>query len=497
MKKICLVLLGLSLAACSIQNFPQEEFRGVWVATVVNIDWPKSGADNVEQQKEDFLKILDTYEALHFNTLIVQVRTAGDALYPSKKAPWSRYLTGEEGQPKLGFEDPLKWMIASTHERGMQFHAWFNPYRATFDLDTTLLDANHDFYQKRDWMVKYGKKNYYNPGIPSVWKHLTEVVEEVVDQYAIDGVHFDDYFYPYKIPEAIFNDSLAYQQYATQNQSLGDWRRSNVDSLVENVHQMIQRKKPWVQFGISPFGVWKNKSTDPQGSETQAGQTTYEDLYADPLVWIENQWIDYIVPQAYWSMNHPKASHQKVTEWWASRSQNTLLFMGNGPYKIRNNADKAWNKKREIPEQLAMARAMKSVRGNVFFSAKSLMGQHNDVVKYLKKKVYRSPAKVPALEKTTKPLLRPKLINVREKKDIWEVKVIHKDSVPRYLSLFETDEGGTNTLLQQTYMGKDDFEGYFSLKKKAKFKKQELGIQVQNTMGAKSDTLLFYIKEFR
>ena len=171
---------------CGSLPTPQQEFRGVWVATVVNIDWPHSGNDNVPKQKADFLKLLDFYEDLNFNALIVQIRTAGDALYPSRLSPWSRFLTGTEGEPKEGFDDPVKWMIDQTHERGMQFHAWFNPYRATFDLDTTLLAPTHDFYQHRDWMIKYGKKYYYNPGIPEVWNHLTKVVEEVVVNYDVD-----------------------------------------------------------------------------------------------------------------------------------------------------------------------------------------------------------------------------------------------------------------------------------------------------------------------
>ncbi|MEM1258404.1 MAG: family 10 glycosylhydrolase [Bacteroidota bacterium] len=252
-------ILILAFTSCTGPKHLPNEFRGVWIASVVNIDWPKSGDDTVEKQKADFIKLLDFYEKLNFNTLIVQVRTAGDAFYPSELAPWSRFLSGKEGESKVGFDNSLQWMIDRTHGRGMQFHAWLNPYRATFDVDTTILSQSHDFYQHRNWMLKYGKKYYYNPGIPEVWKHLSKVVEEVVVNYDVDGIHFDDYFYPYKVSGETFSDSLTYAQFGLPNQNLGDWRRSNVDSLVKNVHQRIKAHKPWIQFGISPFGVWKNQ----------------------------------------------------------------------------------------------------------------------------------------------------------------------------------------------------------------------------------------------
>ena len=385
----------LFFASCSIFKpiqQPKTEFRGVWVATVVNIDWPKNGNDAVDKQKADYLKILDFYKDLNFNAAIVQIRTAGDAFYDSEYAPWSRFLTGKEGKGPNTENNLLKWMIDQAHLRGMEFHAWLNPYRATFDLKTDILSPTHDFNLHPEWMIKYGKKHYYNPGLPEVRKRLVDIMLEVTSNYDIDALHFDDYFYPYKIKDEIFQDSLTYAYHALQNQSLEDWRRSNIDSLVMNIHKTIKSKKPWVQFGISPFGVWKNNSTDPKGSDTRAGQTTYEDLYADPLTWMERGWIDYIVPQVYWSMELPVASHRKIVDWWANNTKNTNLYIGNGPYKIRNNSDKAWENKKELPKQLKLARSNKSVQGNVFFSAKSLINKHPDVVKILKRKFYGSPA---------------------------------------------------------------------------------------------------------
>ena len=234
-------------------------------------------------------------------------------------------------------------------------------------------------------MIKYGTKYYYNPGLPAVQSHLTNVITEVVQNYDIDAVHFDDYFYPYKIDKEIFDDKIAFESYGLKNQNIDDWRRSNVDSLMKKVHFAIKKEKKNVQFGISPFGVWRNKSKDSLGSDSQAGQTNYDDLYADPMVWMKNKWIDYIVPQLYWSLDYKKASHRKLMEWWNVNSENTNLYIGNGPYKINNDKDVAWKNKQQIPMQIELARQTKNVKGNVFFSAESLVNKNKDVVKLLKK----------------------------------------------------------------------------------------------------------------
>ncbi|WP_350285276.1 family 10 glycosylhydrolase [uncultured Croceitalea sp.] len=486
------ILLG-SCASLKYEKHPEQEFRGAWVATVVNIDWPKSSDDVVAKQKTDFLELLDFYEDLNFNALIVQVRTAGDAFYPSKLAPWSRFLSGTEGKPKPGFEDALAWMVERTHERGMQFHAWLNPYRATFDLDTTILAENHDFIKHRDWMVKYGKKYYYDPGIKGVQQHLTKVVEEVVENYAVDGIHFDDYFYPYKIAGEVFNDSLSYTQNKLPNQSLADWRRSNVDSLVKNVHEAIKTKKPWVRFGISPFGVWKNSTTDPSGSATKAGQTTYEDLFADPLLWMKHGWVDYMVPQAYWSMHYPVASHEIIARWWAKNSSNTNLYMGNGAYKIRNNADVAWNDKYEIPKQLAMARNISEIAGNVFFSAKSLVNAQDDIKKQLHKKFYRKKAMIPAMANNVDRTIAPPIVTSIERRGkTIECCISHFDSVPRFLTLYNLKREATTVnkeLLKKAYISMNQANSCITLDIKQERPKKHIGIVVEDAFGNQSQMI--------
>lgn len=394
-KQLSRALVALQPLNYSMPEMPRE-FRGVWIATVANIDWPISPDDPYAKQKQDFVAILDYYKTLNFNAVIVQVRAAGDAFYPSNLAPWSEYLTGKQGQAPATSENPLTWMINEVHARGMEFHAWLNPYRATMDLTTADLSPDHDYNLHRNWMVKYGTRYYYNPGLPEVKSHLLAVIKEIVANYDIDAVHFDDYFYPYKIPGQDFPDLATYNQYKKAGQSHDDWRRENVNGLIFALNQTIKQSKPWVQFGISPFGVWRNQDKDPKGSPTQAGQTNYDDLYADVLKWMQNDWIDYLIPQLYWSMDHPLASHRKLNDWWARNHFNTNIYIGNGPYKIRDDADQAWKNPREINNQISYTRTLPTIQGNAFFSAKSMKTKNQDVAQLLKNELYNEPALPPS-----------------------------------------------------------------------------------------------------
>ena len=399
MKNYKHVLLFISILLLSFWNGnaqelntnPKNEFRAVWIATVVNIDWPINSTDNVEKQKSDYIEILETYKKLNYNAVIVQIRSVGDAFYPSEFAPWSRFLTGKEGQSPKPYFDTLAWMISETHARGFEFHAWLNPYRATMNYNTSILSPQHDFFKHPEWMIKYGGKYYYNPALPEVQNHLIAVVEEVVSNYDIDAIHFDDYFYPYKIKGENFNDTESFKKYGNGN-SLEDWRRSNVNDFVKCISISIKNIKPWVQFGISPFGVWRNKSVDPRGSDTKSGQTNYDDLFADPIAWMEYKWIDYLVPQLYWSMDHPTASYSKLLRWWSENSTNVNVYIGNGSYKVNADSDKRWNNSKEIPNQIDYARSYKNIQGNAFFSAKSFLNKNQSVTKLLSENQYKYPA---------------------------------------------------------------------------------------------------------
>lgn len=396
----------------SMPEMPRE-FRGVWIATVANIDWPISGTDSWEKKKADFIKLLDYYKELNFNAVIVQVRAAGDAFYPSNYSPWSKYLTGKQGQAPQSPENPLTWMIKEAHDRGLEFHAWLNPYRATMDLKTEDLSPNHDYNQHREWMLKYGSKWYYDPGLPEVKNHLLAIIKEVVANYDIDAIHFDDYFYPYKEPRLDFPDKASYNKYKKSGQSIDDWRRQNVNDLIFALNNTIKATKPWVQFGISPFGVWRNQSKDPKGSPTQAGQTNYDDLYADVLLWMKNGWVDYMLPQLYWSMDHPLASYRKLADWWSNNSYNTNVYIGNGPYKVRSDSDKAWENPNEITQQINYTRTLPNIEGNAFFSAKSLFLKNQDVAKIVNDQVYDTPTLPPFFQpKSTSIIENPVVLSV-------------------------------------------------------------------------------------
>lgn len=392
--------VALKPLAYRMPDIPRE-FRGVWIATVANIDWPVSPDSPWEVQKREYIKLLDYYKNLNFNAVIVQIRTAGDAFYPSNYAPWSKYLTGKQGKAPATQENPLTWMIKEAHDRGLEFHAWLNPYRATMNLETSDLSPEHDFFKHRNWMLKYGTKWYYDPGLPEVKNHLLAIIQEVVTNYDIDAIHFDDYFYPYKEPKLEFPDKASYDKYKKPGQSRDDWRRQNVNDLILALSQTIKSQKPWVQFGISPFGVWRNQSKDPKGSPTQAGQTNYDDLYADVLLWMKNKWIDYLIPQLYWSMEHRLASHRKLADWWSNNSYGTNIYIGNGPYKIREDSDEAWKNPAELNTQVNYARTLPQIQGNAFFSAKSIYIKNQDIAQRLKNEVYDRPTLPPSFEPKT------------------------------------------------------------------------------------------------
>ncbi len=352
-------------------TIPQKdvEMRGVWIASVKNIDWPAHSNMSYEELKKSYIDILDFYEELNFNAVFVQLRTAGDALYPSQYAPWSRFLAGVEGQPLQ--QDIVPWLIEQSHRRGMEFHAWLNPYRATTSLDTLSLASNHVFYQHPECIVKYGPKYYLNPALPAVREHLLQVIDEVLE-YDVDGIHFDDYFYPYKIVGELFADSLEYSFRTDASLSIDDWRRDNINVFVQSCHALIDNKKSHVQFGISPFGVWRNKAQDVTGSDTRAGQTIYDDLYADSRAWIRHGWLDYIAPQLYWSMEYPPAGHRTLVDWWTRECPDLPLYIGLGAYKVQNNHDTTWNDLMHLPIQIDYSRKTNVVDGFIVFSAKSI-----------------------------------------------------------------------------------------------------------------------------
>lgn len=388
-----ILFCGISLSSYA-QHPPKRELRAAWIATVANIDWPSRPALSVNQQKAEYIRLLDMLKRVGMNAVVVQVRPAADAFYNSTLEPWSYWLTGEQGKPPVPFYDPLKFMIKEAHQRGMEFHAWFNPYRAVFNVHRPRIAPNNIVHLHPDWFVTYGPKKYFNPGLPEVRQYLVKVIRDVVKRYDIDAVQFDDYFYPYRIAGKAFPDYRTYQKYG-QNMNIGDWRRHNVDTVIQMLSKAIKQEKPWVKFGISPFGVWRNHDQDPEGSMTRAGQTNYDDLYADVLLWLKKGWIDYVCPQLYWDFNQPAAPYGVLLDWWAHHTYGRQLYIGQGLYRVGNSA--AWRDPNELPRQIKANRTYPQVKGSIYFSAsvfyKNPLG-FNDTLQY---DLYRYPAIPPTM----------------------------------------------------------------------------------------------------
>ncbi|RRN76812.1 glycoside hydrolase, partial [Pseudoxanthomonas sp. SGD-10] len=312
---IVLVFVTHSLLA---QNPPKREFRGVWVATVKNIDWPSKPGLHADIQKQELINIFDEHQKNGMNAIMFQVRPSADAFYANSEELWSAFIAGEQGKGPTPFYDPLAFAIEEAHKRGMELHAWFNPYRATNDDNEKLVSPDHITHQKPEWFFTYAKKKFFNPGLPEVRSYINKIIMNVVRNYDIDGVHFDDYFYPYPGKESI-PDTLTFEQHANGFTDIHDWRRNNVDLLIKEVADSIKSIKKHVKFGISPFGIWRNKKEDPRGSDTN-GMSGYSALYADVLKWTEKGWIDYVNPQVYFPFGYAPAAYEVLTDWWAVNS---------------------------------------------------------------------------------------------------------------------------------------------------------------------------------
>lgn len=389
-----MLLTGCMITSVYAQLPPKRELRAVWIATVENIDWPSRRGLSTEQQKQEFIDILDRQQRNGINAVVVQVRPVADALYSSAFEPWSEYLTGTQGQAPDPFYDPLEFMVAETHKRGMEFHAWFNPYRAVFNVRRSSVAPNHITRLRPQWFLTYDDRKYFDPGIPDVRVYVTQIISDVVKRYDIDAVHFDDYFYPYRVPGKEFPDNSSYRLYGGQ-MNREDWRRHNVDTIIQMLNIAIKAVKPWVKFGVSPFGVWRNRDRDPEGSYTRGGQTNYDDLYADVLKWLKNGWIDYVAPQLYWEHGHRLVAYEVLLNWWAQHAYGRHVYIGHGVYRINSNA--VWRNPNELPLQIAEARTLNTIQGSIFYSVKSFSGNPRGIEDSLHNHLYRYPALRPLM----------------------------------------------------------------------------------------------------
>jgi uncharacterized lipoprotein YddW (UPF0748 family) len=405
----CLVMF-LSITATAQ---PDYEFRGVWIATVDNIDWPQKGMVTPYSQKTEFIRQLDMHKRNGMNAVIVQVRPAADAFYPSPYEPWSQWLTGVQGRPPSPYYDPLGFMIEETHKRGMEFHAWLNPYRANFNIRNASISKNHITRKKPEWFLTYGDKKYFDPGNQQAQQFVVKVVQDIVKRYKVDAVHMDDYFYPYRIAGKEFPDAKSYRN-SGSSLSKDDWRRSNVDSIIRKLSIAIKQENPTCKFGISPFSVWRNKDMDPEGSDSQAGQTNYDDLYADILLWLREGWIDYVAPQLYLEIGHEKVAYEKMLDWWAKHSYGKHVYIGHGIYRSLERRSYAWKKPEELPNQIKMLRLYPNIQGSIYFSSKTFDSNPNGWNDSLRNNYYKNPALIPPMDWLYEAIPeRPDSMNVR------------------------------------------------------------------------------------
>ena len=372
---------------------PKREFRGVWVATVENIDWPSRQGLPADRQKEELLRILDEHQQSNINAIMFQIRPATDALYAKSREPWSKYLSGRQGVAPYPYYDPLEFAVNEAHKRGIELHAWFNPYRAAMSLSSASVAENHPTKQHPEWFFSYAGKKLFNPGIPAVRQYIIQVIMDVVRNYDIDGVHFDDYFYPYPENGQTIPDAAEYHLYGQGFSTIADWRRNNVDLLIKDLSDSIHAAKKYVKFGISPFGIWKNKSQDPEGSETN-GLSGYSTLYGDARKWVSEGWIDYVNPQVYFPFNYKAAAYEKLVDWWSNNAFGRHLYIGQAAYRA-NERRPGWNDWRQLPDQVRYLRQNPRVQGSVFFSSKSLTNNLAGFQDSLRTEFYRTPALQP------------------------------------------------------------------------------------------------------
>jgi len=392
--RIVSLLAGCILSALASFAQPKAEFRGVWVATVDNIDWPLRGDYNSSNQKAAFINLLDMHQRNGMNAIIMQIRPAADAFYPSPYEPWSEWLTGKQGRPPAPYYDPLQFMIEETHKRGMEFHAWCNPYRAEFSIGRSSIAPTHITRIHPEWFLPYGTVRLFDPGNKDAQQYVVQVIRDIVRRYPVDAIHFDDYFYPYRIAGKEFPDTASFRKYGN-GMKKDDWRRSNTDSIILAISKAIKEENQYCRFGISPFGVWRNADKDSMGSNTQAGQTNYDDLYADILLWLRQGWIDYVAPQLYWEFEHSHAPYGPLLDWWNKHTYGKHCYIGLGMFRAGSNAN--WRQKDELPRMIREMRNMPNIQGAIYFSSKSFERNPNGWNDSLRFNYYKYPAIVPPM----------------------------------------------------------------------------------------------------
>ena len=357
--------------------YPKREFRAAWIQSVNG----QFRGMPTEKLKQNLIGQLNSLQKAGINAIIFQVRPEADALYASRLEPWSRFLTGVQGKAPEPYWDPMQFMIDECHKRGMEFHAWINPYRTKTTLKSELA-PNHVYNIHPEWFVTYCDQLYFDPALPESRRHICMVVSDIVSRYDVDAIHMDDYFYPYPIKGKDFPDDASFARFGGGFSNKGDWRRSNVNVLIKKLHETIREIKPWVKFGVSPFGIYRNESSDPLGSKTK-GLQNYDDLYADVLLWAREGWIDYNIPQIYWHIGHPVADYETLVKWWARNTENRPLFIGQSVMNTVQNADPKNPSINQLPRKMALQRAYQTIGGSCQWPASAVVenaGKYRDAL---------------------------------------------------------------------------------------------------------------------
>lgn len=390
LKHIILSFTLLLLASCaSVPNlevsYPKREFRGAWIQAV---NGQFTGMSE-QRMKEYLTEMLDNLQKVHVNAVLFQVRVEGDALYESEIEPWSRFLTGVQGRSP-GW-DPLQFMVEECHKRNMELHAWINPYRAR-TKGTKYVAPGHLSKRRPGDFVNYEGQLYFNPALQSNRSHICRVVTDIITRYDVDGLHIDDYFYPYPVNGKEFNDNAEFRNSGFADK--GQWRRENVNHLIYQLHRTVRELKPWVKFGVSPFGIYRNAASDPDGSRTN-GLQCYDDLNADVLFWIEKGWVDYCIPQVYWEIGHKAADYEELVGWWAKHAAGRPLYIGQDvqrTVKAKENSSATGNQQEA---KYRMQRAQKSIKGSCFWDAASAANNVDGYRDYLAANHFAYPALMP------------------------------------------------------------------------------------------------------
>lgn len=399
-----LFALLIFLSLCSNAQSVKREVRGTWISTVSNLDWPSARSLTPAQQRAELVTMLDQLKAAGMNTIYFQVRSQCDATYVSSIEPWADiFSTSNLGAGPNPVYDPLQFVIEECRKRSMEIHAWFNPYRAVSNFNNiNNFSPSHIARTKPEWLLAQGTLRILDPGIPEVPNYIIQVVMDVLRRYDVDGIHYDDYFYPYPPSGTVapFNDDATFAAHSRgfPNTTTGrnDWRRANIDSLIKRTYDSVRAVKPWVKFGISPFGIWANASSVTGGSATN-GLQSFSAIYADSRKWMQNDWMDYMVPQLYWSIGFNAANYSVLVPWWNALGGRRHIYSGMAAYKINADADANWNDPNQIPSQIRLNRTNSNLSGSVFFRARSITSNPNGVRDSLGTRYFARPSLLPTM----------------------------------------------------------------------------------------------------